>query len=89
MAACSTQDGWVVGLSGKRIQADLEAMQEGSEILFTIRTANVAQRETTGDITAINVSYDAFVDDIQVRAFCSKPKERFCSIATAWARIMS
>lgn len=49
-------------------------MQEGSEILFTIRTANVAQRETTGDITAINVSYDAFVDDIQVRAFFSKAK---------------
>lgn len=39
---------------------------EGSEILFTIRTANVAQRETTGNATAINVSYDAFVDDIQV-----------------------
>ena len=42
-------------------------MQEGSEILFTIRTANVAQRETTSNATAINVSYDAFVDDIQAR----------------------
>ena len=42
--------------------------QEGSEILFTIRASDVAQaQQKKNDITAIGVSYDAFVDDIQVK----------------------
>ena len=46
----------------------LLSLQEGSEILFTIRATDVAQaQQKKPDITAIGVSYDAFVDDIQVR----------------------
>ena len=45
----------------------LLSLQEGSEILFTIRATDVAQAQQKNDITAIGVSYDAFVDDIQVK----------------------
>lgn len=67
--------------SGRGSSQGLESfslLQEGSEILFTIRTANVAQRETTGNATAINVSYDAFVDDIQVSAGMNFQTEERC-----------
>lgn len=47
-------------------------LQEGAEILFTIRSAGVVQAELQNDVTAINVSYDAFVDDIQVSQYLNK-----------------
>lgn len=34
--------------------------------MFTIRSPGAAQDKAKGDVTAIGVSYDAFVDDIQV-----------------------
>lgn len=45
-------------------------VKEGSEILCTIRAAEQASADAKDGIKALQVSYDAFVDDIQV-GFCS------------------
>ena len=41
-------------------------MQEGMDILCTIRAAEQASADAKDDVKALQVSYDAFVDDIQV-----------------------
>ena len=43
-------------------------MQEGSDILCTIRGPKAAEADSADGLTAIQVSYDAFVDDIQVNS---------------------
>ena len=40
--------------------------QEGEEYVLTIRDPAQAKAQSKGQVTAIGVSYDAFVDDIQV-----------------------
>lgn len=41
-------------------------MQEGTEVLFTIRSPPDAQAASKNKPMAIGVSYDAFIDDITV-----------------------